>query len=92
MFECVDWRVERNHPAVIFEIAKDTGCSSCTVEIREGSGTDEKHLLTSLTCGATTEFKLQSGYGLLPLYPNVTAAAGPCTDLDVAAHFSGGGN
>lgn len=68
-----------------FEIDKDTGCSACTVEIRMGTGVDEQHLITTLTCGSNTAYSFPRGYGVLgKIYPSVTALSG-CSDLDVAA-------
>ena len=72
---------------VNFEIAKDAGCSSCTIEIKIGSGTDEKHLVDTLVCGGHTSGTLPRGIGVAGrVYGEVMAQVG-CTDLDVVTHY-----
>ncbi len=85
---CADIAQIRNGTFTI-EIHKQTGCSACSVDVNWTSETGlDEHDVVTLTCTGTTAHTVGAAVSAPGfITAEVSSTAGPCTDLDVYAHF-----
>ena len=87
---CADLPIEKaNGGDITVEIHNQTGCTACSVDINwtaESGG--QEHDVATLTCTGTTAHTISSDVRVPGwLTATISGTAGPCTDLDVFAHF-----